>query len=153
MSDSIRDAAKDYSVSFYPDSGSITLKSRYLRPLEAGEKISRRFLISSAPNSAYSIATGYHIGEYMNEAGYPSRDNLSEIYAKSMHYMLKNDHAYGKTQDGSYNYYGTIHSQTGEPFGNGNAVYAMYGNSFSVAALNQYLTMHPESTEAAERLP
>lgn len=146
----------DYAVSF-ADSSSIYLKSLHRQPLSTGEKVIRRFLISQSDNISDGMATGLHIGEYINEVGYKPIDNLTDIYRKSMHYVLKNQYAYGETADGRRNYYGSIISSTGEPGprppqGNGYTEYAMYGNSFSVAALNQYLQMNPTSAEGKERL-
>lgn len=147
----------DYAVTFGPDSSSISIKSLHGKPLAAGEKVCRRFLVSQSDNIPDGMTTGFHIGEYINEVGYKPVDNLTDIYRKSMHYVLKNEYAYGETVDGRKNFYGSIISPTGEPGprpprGNGYTEYAMYGNSFSVAALNQYLQMHPSSPQAIERL-
>ena len=142
----------DYEVTFGPDSSSIGIKSLHSKPVAAGEKVCRRFLISQTDNISDGMATGFHIGEYINEMGYKPTDNLTDIYRKSMYYLLKNEYAYGETVNGRKNYYGAITSPSGKPFGNGNAEYAMYGNSFSVATLNQYLQMCPSSPQAIERL-
>ena len=145
--------ADDYAVAMYQGEGTVKFRGMFGKNLKAGEPVSRRFLISSRKNAPGCFETGYHIGEYMNLVHYPYDINLDTLYARSMAYILHNEYAYGKiSEDGASEFFGSVHSGTGEPFGNGNAVYAMYGNSFSLAALNQYLAIHPDDCAARERL-
>jgi hypothetical protein len=148
-------AVREYAVGFFPKeevttglpeptSGSVTLVCNHNRKIAKGETVVREFLVSRDKNTSGSFTTGLHIGEYMNLVKYQRKDNLYDVYRKSMNFLLNNPYCFVSLPDFGDNYYGAIHSNTGEGAYNGRAFYAMYGNSFSVAALNQYKTIHNE---------
>lgn len=130
--------AKNKATGINPQDGSITFVSNHNYYISKGEKITRQFLISADKNDAATFSTGMHIGEYMATVDYFHKDNLTDIYRKSMSHLLDNSYCFREIKDQNENYFGASYSQTGEPYGNGNAIYAMYGNSFSTVALNQY---------------
>ncbi|WP_459190137.1 hypothetical protein ACGE0T_09025 [Parabacteroides sp. APC149_11_2_Y6] len=151
-------AASDYRVGFKPQKktepdkpeladGSITVLCNHNRKINKGEIIERGYLVSADLNTPGGYATGYHIGEYMNKVDYKKTDNLIDIYRKSMDYLLNNPHCFGKIGNSAANYFGAMHTQTAQPFDNGTAFYAMYGNSFSAAALNQYKQIQPNAPD------
>jgi hypothetical protein len=148
-------AAREYAVGFFPAeqvvagfpepiSGSITLVCNHNQKVAKGEVVVREFLVSRDENTPGRYATGLHIGEYMNFVKYSRKDNLYDVYRKSMDFLLNNPHCFISHPDFGANYYGAIYSKTGDGYGNGKAFYAMYGNSFSVAALNQYKKIQNE---------
>ena len=145
--------ADDYAVALYESEGAVRFRGMFGKNLTAGKTVGRRFLLSSRENCSGTFETGYHVGEYMNLVHYPYDIDLDVLYDRSMDYLLHNQYAYWKiSDDGTSEFYGSVHSGTAEAYGNGNAVYAMYGNSFSIAALNQYLESHPDDPAARERL-
>ena len=78
------------------------------------------------------------MGEYMNVVKHNHTTNLTDVYRKSMDYLLNNPYNFARSQKYGDNYIGAVHSKIGKGHANGTSYYAMYGNSFSVAALNQY---------------
>lgn len=141
-------SSNEYLVGFTPDrkgtleinpiEGSITLVCNHNYYISKGDKVIRQFLISADRNDNAIFATGLHIGEYMATVDYFHKENLTDVYRKSMSHLLNNSYCFKAIDGQKENYFGASYSQTGEPYGNGNAIYAMYGNSFSTVALNQY---------------
>ena len=145
-------AAKDYLVGFRPhpdknhkeelsgvspNEGSILLVANHNRPVKKGETVTRRFLLSVTPNRG-GYTTGYHIAQFMGLAGYRRKCNSLELYRKSMAYLFDNPNCYVRHDKYGENFMGSNHSGDGKGYGNGFCYYAMYGNSFTVAAFNQY---------------
>jgi len=145
--------AGDYYVAMFSNQGSIRLKGLFGNNIRSGSTVTRRILVSTSRNTPGCMETGIHVGEYMNLVHYPNDMDKKHIHDCSMDFLLHNPYAYGKVDDkGHCNFYGSIHSGTGEPYGNGRAIYAMYGNSFSIAVLNHYLKEFPGDQAARERL-
>jgi len=145
--------AHDYQVGFMPSAklksnvllqpvaGGIMLIANHSKPVPKGDLVVRQFLIAASANLPGMYASGKHIGQYMATVNYSRQSNLLDLYRKSMSFLLNNPYCFTKTKYGN-GFWGSIHSKTGEGFGNGRAFYAMYGCSFSVAAFSQYDAMN-----------
>jgi len=159
-------AAKDYLVGFrpHPDKnhkdeisdvspkdGSILLVANHNRPVKNGEIVTRRFLLSVTPNRG-GYTTGYHIAQFMSLAGYHRKCNSLELYRKSMAYLLDNPNCYVRYDKHGENFMGSNQSGDGKGYGNGFCYYAMYGNSFTMAAFHQYARSLGESAAENARL-
>ncbi|MCX6878046.1 MAG: hypothetical protein NTW21_30180 [Verrucomicrobia bacterium] len=159
-------AAKDYWVGFRPhpdqdhptelagvspNDGSILLVANHQRPVKTGETVTRRFLLALTPNGG-GYTTGFHLAQFMNLAGYRRQCNSMELYRKSMAYLLDNPCCYVRHDKHGENFMGSNHSGDGTGYGNGFCYYAMYGNSFTVAAFNQYARSVGEAPENLARL-
>jgi hypothetical protein len=154
-------AAQDYQVGFKPSAhatnaleamdGAICLVARQQQPIPRNGTVVRQFLFAATRNAPGVNATGGHIGQYMALVRYPHRTNLLEVYRKSMSHLLDNPSCFVNSPKSGKGYWGAIHSRTGEGYGNGRAFYAMYGSSFTIAALSQYAILNGLDPHAIER--
>jgi hypothetical protein len=133
------------------NAGSILVKVNHPFEVKKGDTIQRQFIIHVSKETG-QYTTGKHIGEYMAYVPYKKECNSMDLYLKSMDYLLENKNSWNTSDQYGDNYWGAVHSQTGAPFGNGTAYYAMYGNSFSIAALNQFSKMGSLKEQEQKRL-
>lgn len=168
------DAAQDYFISFGMDdektdahafsgeklpenekyinnTGSIMAIANHHFEVKKGDTIKRQFIIHVSKETG-QYTTGRHIGEYMAYVPYKRECNSMDIYLKSMNYLMENQNSWNRSDQYGDNYWGAVHSKTGAAFGNGIAYYAMYGSSFSLAALNQFSKMGRLKEQEQKRL-
>jgi hypothetical protein len=156
------ETGKDYWVGFKPGTvsfpfdspldGGITLMAHCHKGILEGETVVRQFVVAATANASGVYMPGRHIGQYMSLVGNPHRTNLLELYRKSMSYLLDDPCCFVATAKYGKGFWGAVHSKTGDGYGNGRAFYAMYGCSFSVAALTQYAAMNGQDPRGMERL-
>jgi hypothetical protein len=131
--------------------GSILAIANHFSAVRQGEPVKRQFIVHVTRETG-QYTTGRHIGQFMAYVPYEKEINSMDLYVKSMDYLLENQHIFNRSKEHGNNFWGSVHSRTGAAFGNGTAYYAMYGNSFSMAALNQYAKMGQWKEQYQNRL-